>query len=156
MNIFTVALFGHREMGDPFRTEENLTEAVEQLLETKEYVEFLVGREGDFDILAAAVIRRVKDKQICGNCCLTLVMPYLRADYLNNKDDYERYYDEIDFSEAAADAHFKAAIGIRNREMADRADLILCSIERKNGGAWTAVRYAQQKGKKVHNVLDEI
>lgn len=153
MNTFTVALFGHREMGDPFRTEANLEAAVQQLLETKEYVEFLVGREGDFDLLAASVIRRVKRGQPSDNCCLTLVMPYLKADYLDNQDSYDVYYDEIDFSEAAVNAHFKAAIGIRNREMVDRADLVLCSIEREKGGAWTAVQYAKKTEKKVCNVF---
>lgn len=153
MNIYTVALFGHREIGDPFRTERNLIQAVEQLIETKEYVEFLVGREGDFDLLAASVVRRVKERLDFGHTCLTLVMPYIRADYLDNKSSYDVYYDEIDFSAEAADAHFKAAIGIRNREMVDRADLVLCSIEREKGGAWTAVHYAQKQGRKVCNVF---
>ena len=49
MNIFTVSFFGHRIIPE-FREAEDRVEAlVHALLLEKEYVEFLVGRDGDFD-----------------------------------------------------------------------------------------------------------
>ncbi|EKC43983.1 hypothetical protein OBE_17718, partial [human gut metagenome] len=47
MNIFTVSFFGHRIIPE-FREAEDRVEAlVHALLLEKEYVEFLVGRDGD-------------------------------------------------------------------------------------------------------------
>lgn len=155
MKTLTVAFFGHRQMTDPFRVEENLMKLIKKLLEEHEFVEFLVGREGDFDLLAAAVVRRVNNNLDYGNCALTLILPYIRADYLNNIKNYEVYYDDIDICDEAANAHFKAAIPIRNRNMADRADLIVCCIEHESGGAWTAVKYAQKRGKTICNLFTE-
>ena len=50
---------------------------------------------------------------------------------------------------------FKSAIQIRNREMVDRADLIICYIEHEKGGAWQTVDYAIKQGKAVINFADE-
>ena len=46
-------------------------------------------------------------------------------------------------------------IQIRNREMVDRADLIICYIEHENGGVWQTVDYAMKQGKAVINLSDE-
>ena len=56
---------------------------------------------------------------------------------------------------AASKAPPKAAIQIRNREMVDRADLVLCAIERQSGGAWQTVQYAMKQEKPVINLFDE-
>ena len=38
----------------------------------------------------------------------------------------EEYYNEIEISYTAAKAHPKSAFQMRNREMVDRADLVIC------------------------------
>ena len=38
--------------------------------------------------------------------------------------------------------------------MVDRADLILCCIEREKGGAWQTVQYAIKQEKTVINLAD--
>ncbi|MBO5507295.1 MAG: hypothetical protein J6A00_05970, partial [Bacteroides sp.] len=83
-----------------------------------------------------------------------LVLPYARAEYLNNEESYHDYYSDVEISYAASKAHPKAAIQIRNREMVDRADLILCCIEREKGGAWQTVQYAIKQEKTVINLAD--
>ena len=67
---------------------------------------------------------------------------------------YLAYYDEVEICSESAGAHFKAAITIRNKSMVDRADLIICAVERKQGGAWTAVKYAKDQGKEVINLFE--
>ena len=62
MNVFTVTFFGHRELSDPFAIETRLEETIRGLILKKEYIEFLVGRDGEFDQLASSVIRRCKEK----------------------------------------------------------------------------------------------
>lgn len=88
------------------------------------------------------------------NSSLVWIMPYLSAEYENNKDSFDHYYDEIEICEEAAAAHFKAAIQIRNGRMIDRADLVLCYIERKSGGVYMTYRYAVRKMKTIINIAD--
>ena len=156
MEIFTVAFFGHRYIDNPFKIEEQLEEHIHRLLAEKEYVDFLVGRDGEFDQFASSAVLRVRKRYRDDNSSLILVLPYPKADYLNNVEYYEEYYSEIEISHAASVAHPKAAIQIRNREMVDRADLILCAIDREKGGAWQTVQYAIRQGKTVINLAEEI
>ena len=66
------------------------------------------------------------------------------------------YYDEVEICEEAARAHFKAAIQIRNRCMVDHSDLVVCCVQRKKGGAYQTVRYAEKVGKEVWNTEADI
>ena len=119
-------------------------------------MDFLVGRNGDFDQYASSAVLRIRKQYRDDNSSLVLVLPYATAEYLNNQESYENYYSEVEISDEASKAHPKAAIQIRNREMVDRANLILCCIEREEGGAWQTVQYAKQQGKTVTNLAEEI
>ena len=57
---FTVCLFGHRRIEEPALVEERLRAVVEEIVDAHECVEFLVGREGEFDLLASSVIKDIK------------------------------------------------------------------------------------------------
>lgn len=71
---------------------------------------------------------------------------------INNEESYHDYYSDVEISYAASKAHPKAAIQFRNREMVDRADLVLCCIERKSGGAYQTVLYAKKQNKQIINL----
>lgn len=152
MDIYTVSFFGHRELYDVFETEKRLDKLVRELIYTKEYVEFLVGRNGDFDTLVSSVIRRAIKDNDYGNASHTLVLPYQTAEYMNNSDSFMAYYNEIEICEQSAAAHFKAAIQIRNRAMIDRSDLVVCYVKRNSGGAYKALQYAEKQEKAVINL----
>ena len=117
MEIFTVAFFGHRYIDNPFRIEERLEEHIYRLLAEKEYVDFFVGRDGEFDQFASSAVLRVRKRYRDDNSSLILMLPYARAEYLNNEESYHNYYSEVEISYEASKAHPKAAIQIRNREM---------------------------------------
>ena len=85
MEIFTVSFFGHREIDNAVQVERNLEEKITELIRIKQYVEFLVGREGEFDILAASVVKRVKKRIDHGNCSLILILPYMKAEFRDNE-----------------------------------------------------------------------
>ncbi len=125
------------------------------LLESKEYVEFLVGRNGEFDQLVSSTVRRVKRNFRDDNSALMLVLPYLTAEYENNHQSFHEYYDEIEICQDAAGGHYKAAIQVRNREMVDRSDLVVCYIEHNSGGAFQTVQYAKKKNKEIVNLSDQ-
>ena len=73
MNLFAVSFFGHREVDDPFVIEQQFEAIVRELLHSKEYVEFLVGRDGEFDQLVSSTIRRCKRTIRDDNSSLVLV-----------------------------------------------------------------------------------
>lgn len=79
---------------------------------------------------------------------MILTLPYT-VKYI---EYYENYYDEIVIPEAIGKAHPKAAITLRNRWMVDNADLVIAYIEHKEGGAYSAVKYAKKLNKKVVNI----
>ena len=56
LNIFTVAFFGHRDVLDSFSLEQQLEKETTKLISQKQYVEFLVGRNGEFDKIVSRVI----------------------------------------------------------------------------------------------------
>lgn len=62
MEQLTAAFFGHRYLEDPFRIEKQLDGYIHQLLMENEYVEFLVGRSGEFDECAARAVRKAKKR----------------------------------------------------------------------------------------------
>ena len=155
MDIFTVAFFGHRYIDKLFHLEALLEKHIRALIDEKEYVEFLVGRNGDFDQLVSSTVRSVRKNYRDDNSALILMLPYTTADYINNKNGYEKYYDDIEISYKASIAHPRAAIQIRNCEMVDRADLIICYINHEEGWAYQTITYAKKKGKPIINLADE-
>ncbi len=106
MNIFRVSFIGHREIENLREVEEKLCTILADLLQTKEFVEFQIGRNGEFDIFAASCIKQAQKKHGTHNSAMTLVLPYTSA----NIPYYESYYDSIFIPEEASTAHPKAAI----------------------------------------------
>jgi len=152
LEIYTVAFFGHRYIDNPFKVEELLEEQIKKLINGKEYVDFLVGRNGEFDQCVSSTVLRVRKNYRDDNSSLVLMLPYPTAEYINNQNYFEDYYSDIEISYAASKAHPKSAIQIRNREMVDRADLIICYVEEKRGGAWQTIQYATTQEKIVINL----
>lgn len=154
METFTVSFFGHRYIDNPFPIEKALEELIGSLLQGKAYVEFIVGRNGDFDQLVSSTIRRCKREIRADNSAHVWVLPYVTADFRDYEEDYRAYYDEIEVFDSAG-KHFKAAFQARNRNMVDRADLVVFCVERKEGGAYQTMRYAMQQGKAYINLADK-
>lgn len=155
MNTFTVSFFGHRQIDNPFQVEPQLEKIICSLLKRDEYIEFLVGRDGEFDQLVSSTIRRCKRNIRDDNSALIWVMPYPTAEFRDNEDSFRDYYDEIEVCEQAAMMHYKSAFQIRNRAMTDRSDLVILYVEHLSGGAYQTFRYVQKSGKKFINLAAE-
>lgn len=154
MNTYTVSFFGHRVIYQSEDIEKRLEILIESLVKSNENVEFLVGRDGDFDILVSSVICRITKRLSYGNTAHVLVLPYMRAEYRNNKEDFLKYYDEVEICERSCCSHYKSAIQIRNRYMV--ADLVVCYVGRPKGDAYSTMAYAVRRGKTVINIADEL
>lgn len=154
MITYTVSFFGHRYIDNPFSIEPKLEELILDLLRSKDYVEFLVGRDGDFDQLVSSIVRRCKKNYRDDNSALVWVMPYETAEYRNNSEAFQDYYDEVEICAESADKHFKSAFQVRNRSMVDRSDLVVFCVERTSGGAYQTMQYAQKTGANFINIPD--
>lgn len=149
MYIRTVAFFGHRRVEDYFEIRKQVEKTVRTIMNDRVYTEFLVGRNGEFDELAASVVREVREDIGEELCSLVLVLPYVS----NKNEDYwkqiQMFYDEIEICDKSVQAHYKSAFRIRNRNMIDRADKIIFYVKRQNGGAYEAMKYAEKAGKEI-------
>ena len=121
----------------------------------KEYIDFIIGRNGEFDILDSAAIKRAINKYAYGNTHFTLVLPYMKSEYRDNEKEYLDYYDEVDVCYKSSMAYPKAAIQLRNRSMINRSDLVVCCVQHKSGGAYRTLQYAEKQGKRIINISDE-
>ena len=157
MNVFTVSFFGHREVEEPAEVETRLEKLLYDIVTQKEYVEFLIGRDGGFDMLASSVIRRTIKKYGYGNTSFVLVLPYMKAEFRDNEQKFLEYYDEVEICAESSTSHYKAAIQVRNKSMVDRSDLVVCCIQHKGGGAYQTVQYAKKQNHRIVNVaLEEV
>ena len=144
MKIYRVSFVGHRMLQNIGSLETQLENLIRELLLQNEYVEFFIGRNGDFDILVASVIKRVQKTVGKENSSLILALPY----HAKDEKYYENYYDEVCFP-IEEKIHFKAAILRRNQWMIDQSDLLVAYVEHKTGGAFKALKYAEKKAIKI-------
>ena len=147
--IYTVSFFGHRRLERLSPIEKQLEPLIKELIDTKEYVEFLVGRNGEFDLLVSSTICRIKHHHRSDNSSHTLVLPYETAEYRDNIDSFHNYYDNIESLYSFRKTHFKGAIQERNRQMVDRSDLVVFYLERAFGGAYQTDQYALKQQKNI-------
>lgn len=129
MNIYRVAFIGHREIADFSYVENELYKVITRLVESKEYVEFYMGKNGEFDVLAASVVKRVQGDLGHANNCLILVLPYVVA----NIKYYEEFYDEV-IIPVSSKVFPKAAITERNEWMLNNCDLLIACVQHSGGG----------------------
>ena len=143
LDVYTVSFFGHRQIDRFFEAEEKVSELVRKLLVEKEYVEFLIGRDGEFDQIVASTVRRAKRDIRDDNSELICA------------DSFNDYYDRVEVCDEAAKCHPKAAIQVRNRCMVDRSDLVVCFVDHAYGGAYQTMKYAEKTGRSVVNFGEE-
>ena len=156
MEVFTVSFFGHRMIVNALEIENRLEQLIRTLLQEHQYVEFLVGRDGEFDQLVSSTIRRCKRECRSDNSSHIWVLPYVTAEFRDNEESFRDYYDEIEVWEAAAGGHYKNAHQTRNRAMVDKSDLVVFCIQRGSGGAWQTMKYAKKQGKNYINLNDQM
>ena len=151
LDVYRISFIGHREIYGQISLHKKLEEIVRECLCAHEFIEFYVGRNGDFDILAASVIKKVQRSFGDHDSALNLVLPYPIKDL----EYYENYYDEVHIP-IDSDIHPKAAITKRNQWMIDNSDLLIAYVEPDHkGGAYTTVKYAEKKGIKIINLAIE-
>lgn len=149
--IYRVSFIGHRQI-DRFRfVEEHLDQIISELLNNKEYVEFYVGRNGDFDTMVASAVKRGQKAYGAANSSLILVLPYTVSDM----ELLEQFYDEIWLPEELYKVHYKSAITKRNEWLVKNSDLLVAYVVNDSGGAAYCLKQAQKEGVQIKNIAIE-
>lgn len=150
---YTVSFFGHRHLGESWEIAVNrVTDVIRKLTQEHERLTVLVGRDGDFDLIVASVVRRAKQKSETCEISLTWVMAYLKSEYSRDPEAYEEYYDVVELCEECADVYPKQAIKRRNQIMIDRSDRVIVFVAETHGGAFQAMEYARINDKTLCNL----
>lgn len=149
---YTVCFFGHRVLSDPLCAQRRLTEAIRLLLREEAYVEFLVGRNREFDLLASSALQSLRRISGFENCSHTPALPYGTAQCRDHPQAYPDHYDAVQICESAVP--YKTAFSARNRRMVDRSDLVICWVAHRGGGAYQAASYAARRRKPLWNLAD--
>ncbi len=134
MKTTKVTFFGHRDVCDP-NVEDRLYKIICNLINKHQYVEFLVGRNGNFDQMASCAIHRAQRMIRDDNNSHILWLPYSTAEYRNNVKAFEDYYDEVRIIKWGGS--FKSAFYLRNKAMIDLCDILICYVTNPQGGAAT-------------------
>ena len=117
-------------------------------------IECFVGGMGKFDNLCAAAVRLLKRQYREKEISLILVLPYLQKRINVNSAYYESMFDLVLIPSILEGVHYKHAIVLRNRWMVEQADYVIAMVERKEGGAYATLQYAQKKKKKIINLAE--
>lgn len=72
-----------------------------------------VGRDGDFDQIAKSAVKRAQHGHAEHRCDITWVIPYPKAEYTKNAEDFDKYYDYVIVCPDSEKAHPKQAIQVR-------------------------------------------
>ena len=102
--------------------------------------------------MVSSAIRRCQREYGHANSSHIWVKPYLTSFFRDNEEACYAYYDEIEICEKSSGAHFKSAFQVRNKNMVERSDLVICYVETNEGGAYQTMQYAIQQGKEYLNL----
>lgn len=120
-------------------------EQLKKILSKERSLECLVGGMGEFDVICAKAVQRLKREYPTHDISLTLVLPYMSQKLNDDKKYFETMYDSIIIPEELYGVHYKQAITARNKWMIDRSDYLIAMIRRDFGGAYTSLKYAREK-----------
>lgn len=149
--IFRISLFGHRHFSHYEALENHLYLILKKLMREKTFIEIYIGRNGDFDIYSATIVKRLQSEMGKDNNELVCVLPYIQKDI----NYYLEYYDNVIIPDCLEKTHPKGAITKRNKWMVEQSSLLICYIEKESGGAYTAFKYAKKLGKQIINLANQ-
>ncbi len=114
------------------------------LIEKRGYNTFYSGGMGEFDELCEKIVRRLKNKYPHIKLCRVLYC-------------YKRNIDKTLFDEIIVPwlegIHYKKLIIMKNRWMVEKADAVLCYVNKDYGGAYSMMQYAQKLEKSIVYML---
>lgn len=153
----TVTFFGHRNTSADIYPQ--LMQMLIHLIQDCGADNFLVGRQGSFDLM---IIRALKSlKKTYPNIKYSVVLAYMpKAAERSGEDDDEAILNQDEttietiYPDGLEFVHPKYAYAKRNEWMVNQADTVVAYILHTYGGAYRFVQLAIRKGKRVINLAE--
>lgn len=137
--------FGHKDT--PLNICEKLEAAIEKLITEDGANRFLLGNQGNFDMITFNILRKMKLKHPDISYCVVLAyMPTGKA--AGSLYDYG----ETLLPEGIESVHPRFAISWRNKWMINESDTVVAYVTRTWGGAAKYVEIAAKKRKNIINL----
>ena len=138
------AFTGHRELETNFKVE-LLKKEIENLILLGVNT-FLTGMAIGFDLICAEVVLSLKEKY--KNIKIVACIPFYNQEKSYTEKDKQRYVkilSLVDEKIILSEKYFRGCLHVRNKFMADKADVMVAYLKKDVGGtAWT-VKYFQKK-----------
>lgn len=144
--IKNCAFTGHRNLDESFSLEK-LCETVQTLVE-RGVRNFFCGMARGFDLFAAEEV--VKQKEKNEKIRLVACVPYYGQEKGYSEEDKKRYVNilrKCDMRLTFCETYYKGCELVRDRYMADQADVLVAYLKKESGGTAYTVEYFQKKHK---------
>lgn len=147
----TCAFTGHRNVGDDLDINA-LTELVQTLID-KGVDTFLDGMARGFDLIAAQVVVKLKEKN--PQIKLIACVPCPNQEKYFSDEDKEIYYsvlEKCDEVKILSERYYKGCMHTRNRFMVDNSSKLIAYDRAEDGGTVYTVGYAGKRAKEIYVV----
>lgn len=142
--IVTFCGHGKEKYGDEIR--ENIYNITDDLIK-QGADEFLLGGYGNFDLMAARVVKPLKEKYPYIKS--VLIVPYINRGYDKDLYDYSEY-------PPIENVPKRYAVLKRNEWTINKADVLIAYIKHDWGGAAKTLEYARKRKKKIINLSENM
>ena len=133
---------GHSKVANIDFVYSKLLQILENLIIKENVTNFQVGNYGTFDKLAEKALNKLKEKY---DIKIELVIPYLKKEINENKEEYYKNYDNIVMAEIPLSTPQKLKIIKCNEYMIKSCNYLICYIEHSWGGASKTLDFAKKK-----------
>lgn len=137
---------GHRDIINSEKVYKELINLIEEMITTKNVLEFWVGNYGTFDLLSARAVRELKIKY--PDIQLNLVIPYITNSVNLRKDEF----DNIIMADIKEKTPKNLKILKCNEYMINNSQYLICYVAHTWGGAYKTLLYAKNKNKNIYNL----
>ena len=146
-----VTFFGHSDFQATEEYKQRLLAFLEENIGDSA-ADMYLGGYGNFDAFAYECCKRYQKTH--PNVSIYLITPYITPQYQEKHLKYQReLYDGIIYPEIE-DKPPRFAIFHRNRWMVEKADCVVCGVERAYGGAYQTSSYAKRKNKRIFSLFE--
>ncbi|MBE7067921.1 MAG: DUF1273 domain-containing protein [Clostridiales bacterium] len=141
--IKTCAFTGHRELEEDFSLplmKEKINEMVKKGVEI-----FYNGMAKGFDLISAEFVLSLKSKN--PNIKLIACVPFYGQEKFFSEEDKKRYQTVLKKADEVvylSEKYYKGCMHVRNRYMAERADVLIAYCKKQTGGTMYTVNYFQK------------
>ena len=147
------AFFGHRNTVVTSELEENIKRIVRDLI-ARGINEFWCCEQGNFDWICRLVMFDLKKEfRFIRVCCVCAYNPQKYSQI--RQESLSKMYDELTYTAEIADGPPRFAISRRNRYIAENADVVLCHLTHRSGGAYKAIKAAKNSGAEIIKITSD-